>query len=120
MLTLVARTAGLLGGLLWVARLVADNDVLRWAGLVLLAVAGAGAGAALVSSSASWLRLIVAVALPVLVWSVLEVLHEGGDDAVIDAVVGGAVALVCLLGMARARSAGSSTKTPRAVGRHSG
>ena len=100
-LPLVSRVAGVVGGLAWVLRQVGGVDALRWPGLVLLAVALAGAGAALVSSSAGWLRVIVAVAFPLLVWSVVEVLHESGDDALIDAVVGGVVALLCAVALAR-------------------
>jgi hypothetical protein len=106
-LTFVFRLAGVLGGLTWVVRHfvgvggVGGVDALRWPGLVLLGLALAGAGAALVSSSAGWLRLIVAVAVPVLVWSVVEVLHDSGDDSLVDALVGGAVALVSLVGLTR-------------------
>ena len=128
MLTLVARIAGLLGGLLWVVRFVADLDALHWPGLVLLAVAGAGAGAGLVSSSATWLQIIVAVALPVLAWSVLEVLHDAGDPAALDAIAGGAVVLVCLVGLVGSRRGGEPPETaqgrtphkPGKPGRHSG
>ena len=101
LLTVVPRLAGVLGGLLWVVRHVGGVDELRWPGLVLLAVALAGSGAALVSSSAGWLRLIVAVAFPVLVWSVVEVLHDTGDDSLIDALVGAAFALAYIVALAR-------------------
>ena len=63
-------------------------DVLQWVGLVLLAVALAGLGAGLVGRSEVWLQAIVAVAFPLLVWSVLEVLHPAGDPEVIDGVFG--------------------------------
>ncbi|MCW2850944.1 MAG: hypothetical protein JWM84_608 [Nocardioides sp.] len=105
----VARLAGVLGGLAWLVRHVAGMEQLRWPGLALLGVALAAAGAGLVSSSAAWLRVIVAVCFPVLVWSVVEVLHESAEDALVDAVAGAAIALVCLLGWARGsrRPAGS-------------
>jgi hypothetical protein len=101
LLTVVPRLAGVLGGLLLVVRHVGGADALRWPGLVLLAVALAGSGAALVSSSAVWLRVIVAVAFPVLVWSVVEVLHDSGDDSLVDALVGAAVALASVVALAR-------------------
>ncbi|WP_193609737.1 hypothetical protein [Nocardioides lijunqiniae] len=108
-LLLVARVAGVLGGLAWVVRHVAGVEELRWPGLVLLGVALAGAGAGLVSSSAAWLRLLVAVCFPVLVWSVVEVLHGSAEDSLVDAAAGAAIALTCLVGVVRGgrRPAGS-------------
>lgn len=104
LLTVVPRVAGLLGGLAWVIRHLGGVDALRWPGLVLLAVALAGGGAALVSSSAGWLRMIVALAFPVLVWSVVEVLHDSGDDSLIDALVGAVVLVFSAVGLARSRA----------------
>ena len=107
-----ARAAGLLGGLSWVVRLVLDlngsgsgtpSDLLRWAGLVLLAVALAALGASLVSRSALWLRVIVGVAFPLLVWSVLEVLHPAGDPEAVDGVFGALAAVVAAVGLLRSR-----------------
>jgi hypothetical protein len=98
-----AALAGVLGGACWLVRGFADSEALRWAGLVLLALALAGAGAGLVK--ALWLRVIVAIAFPVLVWSVLEVVHEGASDAAtVDAVAGAAVALISVAVLVRARS----------------
>lgn len=84
---LLALAAGALGGLLWIARLVVDSPVLHWAGLALVAVALAFAGAGLVRSSALPLRLVVAIAFPLLVWSVVEV-GRPDDDAWYDAAWG--------------------------------
>lgn len=103
-LTLLARVAGVLGGLCWLVRAAAGVDELRWPGLVLLALALAALGAGLVSSSATWLRAIVAVAFPVLVWSVVEVVGGEDDGRVVDAVAGVVVALVCVLGLVRSRA----------------
>lgn len=100
-MTSVPRLAGVLGGLAWLVRHVGGVDALRWPGLVLLAVALAGGGAALVSSSAGWLRVIVALAFPVLVWSVVEVLHDSGDDTLVDALAGTVVAVACVVAMVR-------------------
>ena len=113
-LDLLARLAGVLGGLCWLVRGVAGVDALRWPGLVLLALALAGLGAGLVSSSAAWLRAIVAVAFPVLVWSVVEVLHGDGDGRVVDAVAGVIVAACCGFGLVRSRRA----RPARAAGSH--
>jgi hypothetical protein len=99
---LVARVAGVLGGLAWVVRHLADVEVLRLPGLVLLGLGLAAAAAGLVSSSAVWLRLIVAVCFPVLVWSVAEVLHGSAEDSLVDAAAGAAIALACVVGMVRA------------------
>ena len=95
-LPLLARLAGVLGGLCLLVRAAADVEALLWPGLVLLGLALAALGADLVSSSAPWLRAIVAVALPLLVWSVAEV-AGGGDGRVAYAVTGVAVAAVCVL-----------------------
>lgn len=87
----VAAMAGLLGGLCWVGALWVD--VLAPVGAVLLAVGVLGAGAGLVSRSAIWLRLVVAVCFLALVGSVLEVLRDNVEqDAVL--VAAGVVALI--------------------------
>ena len=99
----VTMGAGVLGGVCWLLRLLLDlagSDggvlgVLQWLGLVLLAVALAGLGAGLVGKSELWLQAIVAVAFPLLVWSVLEVLHPAGDPELIDGVFGVVVAVIC-------------------------
>ena len=88
--------AGLFGGLCWVVRWLADaagttggwSDSLHWAGLGLLLVALAVVGASLVSTSALWLRLIVAAALPLLVWSIFSVVRGGGDAIVLEGAIG--------------------------------
>jgi hypothetical protein len=111
-LTHLARLAGLLGGLCWLVRLLLDlaghgtgglADLLHWVGLLLVAVALVGMGAALVSTSGTWLRAVVGVAFPLLVWSVLEVLHEAGNPRVIDGVVGLAVAVASGVALTRDR-----------------
>ncbi len=102
----VTLLCGVVGGVAWLARWVLDligsggaaGDLLYWAGLVLLAVALAGFGAGLVSASATWLRAIVAVAFPLLVWSVLEVTDPGTDVALLDALLG--LIVVVTAGMA--------------------
>jgi len=110
-LRVLALVAGLLGGACWVARWGADlagstptwADPAYWIGLGLLGIALACAGGGLVSRSAVWLRLIVAAAFPLLVWSVYAVV-KGDDDAItLDGVLGavaivGALALYSLTG----------------------
>ncbi len=100
----VTMVSGVVGGLCWVARLVVDLvgsdsgsvlDALQWAGLVLLAIALGSLGAGLVGKSELWLQAIVAVAFPLLVWSVLEVLHPAGDPEIIDGVFGLAMVAIC-------------------------
>jgi hypothetical protein len=121
----LARGSGLVGGLCWLARFVLDlngsgtggaADVLRWTGLVLLAVALVAMGAGLVSRSAVWLRSMVAVAFPLLVWSVLEVLHPAGDPEGIDGVFGLVAMGVAVPGLIRARSPRAGRT--RAAGAH--
>ena len=98
----VTMVSGVVGGLCWVAGLVVDLvgsdsgplvDALHWAGLVLLAIALAGIGAGLVGR-VLWLQAIVAVAFPLLVWSVLEVLHPAGDPEIIDGIFGAAMVAI--------------------------
>ena len=106
----IARWAGLVGGLAWLTRYLLDLagagqsilSVLYWLGLVLLFAAMASMGAGLVSSSATWLRAIVAVAFPLLVWSVLEVLHPSGNAYAIDGVFGLLAAVIAAVPIAKA------------------
>ncbi|MCW2845094.1 MAG: hypothetical protein JWN22_3010 [Nocardioides sp.] len=121
----LARGSGLVGGLCWLARFVLDRngsgaagavDALHWAGLVLLAVALVAAGAGLVSSSATWLRAIVGVALPLLVWSVLGVVHPAGDAETIDGLFGLGMAVLSVAGLVRGRSRRGHRS--RSVGAH--
>jgi hypothetical protein len=74
-------------------------DALQWAGLLLLFVGMFGLGSALVNRSAVWLQAIVGVAFPLLVWSVVEVLHASGDPVVINAVAGVLVGIACALAL---------------------
>jgi hypothetical protein len=113
----LARVCGLLGGACWVARWVRGGepaDPLYWAGLALLFVGLFGLGTALVSKGAVWLEVIVGIAFPLLVWSVVEVVHSAGDPVVIDAFVGILIAGASLLGLARS---GRDERPPR---RHAG
>ncbi len=121
----LARTAGLVGGLAWLVRLVLDlvtssadvaDAILHWTGLVLLALALIASGAGLVSRSAPWLRAIVAVALPLLVWSVLEVLHPAANPGVVDGIFGAVMAFLAVVALARARR--ESTARPHHAGTH--
>jgi hypothetical protein len=98
----LVRVAGVLGGLCWVGQ-VAVNDydaasaaanALYWGGAALILVALVGLGAGLVSG-ASWLRLIVGLCFPLLVWSILEVLHTETSDDIVDGGFGLALALFC-------------------------
>lgn len=103
-LRVLAATAGVLGGACWVVRWLADlagdvpgwADGAHWTGLGLLGVALAGVGAGLVSRSAVWLRVIVAIAFPLLVWSVYSVINGSGDDLRFDGILG----VIAVLGSA--------------------
>jgi len=105
-LRVLALVAGLLGGACWVARWGADlagnaptwSEQVYWVGLGLLGLALACAGGGLVSRSAIWLRLIVAAALPLLVWSVYAVVKGDEEAIMLDGVLG-AVAIVGSLGL---------------------
>jgi hypothetical protein len=97
----VATAFGLVGGLSWVLRIVSDQDVLAWAGLILILMASAAVGATLVSSSAAPLRVFVAVAFPLLVWSVVELVRDAGPDRPIDAGFGAAAVVAAVVAWLR-------------------
>jgi hypothetical protein len=119
----LALLSGVLGGLVWLARTVLDLtgstsgllDTAYWVGLVLLAVALADLGAELVSKSAMWLRAIVAVAFPALVWSVLEAVHPGADPSVVDGLAG---LVVLVLSVREVRAARRARRPKRRAGSH--
>ena len=115
----LARVCGLLGGACWVVRLVRGGEVgdsLYWAGLALLFIGLFGLGTALVSKEAAWLQVIVGVAFPLLVWSVVEVLHAS-DPVLIDAIAGAVIGLACLLALGRQRD-GNEGPPRRHAGAH--
>lgn len=115
MTRVLAATAGVLGGTCWVARWLV-GETAGWAegaqlgGFVLLGLALAGAGAALVSSGAIMLRLLVAVALPLLVWSVYAVVKGDDDGVLLDGVVGAVAVLGSLAGLVVARRRGRQVR----------
>jgi hypothetical protein len=100
----LACLAGLAGGLVWVGRafLGEDPSAVYWVGFGLLAVALAAAGATLVKKGTWWLRLIVAVAFPLLVWSLYAAVRPAGDPLVVDGVAGALAMVVAVLFVARA------------------
>ena len=106
----VALVSGVIGGLCWSVRGVLHLveagspgllDALHWAGLALLGLAMIGFGAGLVSRSAVWLRVIVGIAFPALVWSLLEVFRPVADTEMVDAVFGALVVVVSIVGLSR-------------------
>ena len=99
-----------LGGLCWVAAYAlhrgdtADGlvSLLFWAGLVLMTVAFLGAGIDLVRVGNHWLEIVVGVATPALVWSVVWAFRSGGTDPyVVDGVFGVLAVLFGVATMAR-------------------
>ena len=117
-LRVLAALAGLLGGGCWVARWGADlagnvpswSDTAYLAGLALVGLALAGVGASLVSRGAVWLRVIVAIAFPLLVWSVYAVVKGDGDAVTLDGVVGAVAILGGLVGLLIVRRASSASR----------
>jgi hypothetical protein len=105
-LRLIALATAVVGGLLWVLRWLTDgsgtSDGLYWAGLVVLAVALGCLGAGLVSRSATPLRVLVAVAVPLLAWSLASVVRPAGP-AVVDGLLGLAALVAGVVGLVRAR-----------------
>ena len=116
-----APLAGIAGGLCWAARWVADlagsapawGPTARWLGLALLVLALAAGGAGLVSRSAVWLRCLVAVAFPLLMWSVYVVLRGEGDDVGLDGVLGALAALSGVVVLITSRRAEPADEQPR-------
>lgn len=108
--TTLARVAGVLGGLCWLVQAILDGpdgpdsvvNALYWGGLALIALALLGIGAGLVSGLPA-LRVVVAVCLVVLAWSVVEVLHSQYADATVDGAAGAVLALGCAVGLLRGR-----------------
>ena len=120
-----AVLAGLIGGLAWIVAYVLVQldqpnaaDATGWAGLVLLGVATLAAGAGLVSRSAGWLRVLVAVCFTLLVWSVLQVLAEGADEQVVRAVAGAVAVVVGLVVLARQPARAAEPSGQRSGGAH--
>ncbi len=120
-LRVLAAAAGVLGGACWVVRWGADlagdvpgwADGAHWAGLGLLGIALAGVGAGLVSSSAIWLRVIVAIAFPLLVWSVYSIINGSGDDLRLDGILGVVAILGSAMMLVRGRGEGPAADRPR-------
>lgn len=113
-LTSLARVTGLLGGLAWVLRWPlggAADDAAYWTGFVLLAVSLAAYGAGLVT--AGWLKVVAGTALPILVWSVVEVLGGAADPELVDAGAGLVILLVSGLGLRRSRRDARAAAPPR-------
>jgi hypothetical protein len=98
----LVRIAGVLGGLCWIGQAAVNDydaasaaaNALYWGGAALILVALVGLGAGLVSG-ATWLRLIVGLCVPLLVWSIIEVLHAEASDDFVDGGLGLALALIC-------------------------
>jgi len=124
--TTLARVAGVLGGLCWLARAILDDgngptsaiDALHWGGSALLAIALLGIGADLVTGLVA-LRVVVAICLVLLAWAVLEFLHSQYDDRWVDGIVGVLVALYCVVGLVQ-RHRHPDDDEPRAPRRSSG
>ena len=124
--TTLARLAGVLGGLCWVARAVLDGggsgsealvNGLHWGGLALIAIAVLAIGAGLVSGILA-LRVVVALCLAALVWSLLEFLRSQYADNAVDGVFGALLAAYCLLGLRRHRSPATTPPRERTTGSH--
>ena len=108
-LTRPAYVAAALGGVVWLARWLMDASLgdgastsLLWLGTALVALALAVAGAGLVSSSAPPLRALVAIAFPLLVWSVVEFFRPT-DDALFVGLLGAVGLLAGVVGVVRSR-----------------
>lgn len=120
----LGTVAGLLGGSCWAARWGADlagadpvwAAPAYWLGLALLALALATVGAGLVSRSAAWLRVVVAVALPLLVWSLYAVVRGSGESPGLDGVLGVLAAVLAGAALVTSRRSAAATTRPAARG----
>jgi hypothetical protein len=121
----LVRIAGVLGGLCWVGQAVVNDydaasaaaNALYWGGAALILVALVGLGAGLVSGAA-WLRLIVGLCFPLLVWSILEILRAEASDDIVNGGLGLALALVCAAALLGGDGSSDDQPAPRG-GTHS-
>jgi hypothetical protein len=96
----LTQIAGLVGGVVWVLAYFLPDDgaaetTLLTVGAVLLTIALCGLGLLLVRSDFLALRIFVAIAVPVLVWSVFGIVHQSlSDPELVDGVFGAIVAVV--------------------------
>ena len=111
-LRVAAALCGVVGGLAWISALIFDRarggpavDVLTWTGMFLLGVATVSAGASLVSSSAFWLRILVAACFAMLVGSVLALLSDSVEDLVVYAAFGAVAVVASVVALARTERA---------------
>lgn len=101
-MTMLIRISGLLGGGCLLAQAIASSydsrsgllDALYWGGAALALVYLVGVGAGLVSG-AVWLRVLVAVCVPLLVASILAVFYDQVSHRVVDGFFGFMIALIC-------------------------
>lgn len=96
----VGSLAAVLGGLVWIVAAVigwGDDELdqpLYLAGLVLLVLAFVALGYALVSSAPVWLRVVVAVATPLLGLMVWLILRDSLSSEYVAVLAGGVLLLV--------------------------
>jgi hypothetical protein len=98
----LVRVAGVLGGLCWLGQAAVNKydaaevavNALYWGGGALILVALVGLGMGLVSG-ARWLRVLVGLCVPLLIWSILEILHAETSDNIVDGGFGLGLALIC-------------------------
>ena len=105
----VSQVLGLLGGIAWVAYYFATDDAsdplargLFWGGVVLITIALLELGMVLVKRGVVALRVFVACVLPLFFWMVVSfAVQDAADEALVYAAMGGIVALLFLLLLAR-------------------
>lgn len=114
----VAGLCCLLGGAAWVARWVlapsAAEDLLRYAGLALLALGLAVAGGGLGRRGPWWLRAVAGVGAAALAWSVVDVVRPAGEHPAFDGLLG----LVAVAGGALAVASGRERVPRSRAGAH--
>ena len=121
-MTLTMRTAqlsaGLMGGVAWVANLFVDSDALSVIGTVLLGLAVLVVGGR--QARQTWLSVITAAGSVALFWSLLELLRDVYDDRVLEAVLGGVASLVVAIVVARSPGGSGLDRAVAKRGNHRG
>lgn len=106
----VAILSGVIGGACWVLRALIGGDeesalsqVLRWGGAMWLVIALVVLGIGVVRMGNTMIRMIIAVAMPVLGWGLISTAEQAGGDPVVVEAVAGAIAIGVFAGLLVAR-----------------
>lgn len=106
----IACLSGVVGGVCWVARYFLDagddtglGQVLRWGGAMWLIIALVVLGMGVVRLGNTAIRVIIAIALPTLLWAILSTAESGGAQPINAEAIAGGVAIGVFGGLLLAR-----------------